>query len=149
MVYRALHSDRYPNGRCSAADDQFIQRLADDVMATTAPDGMTVVSTRRLLPCEDHGDSEPMYYGGVEVAWAYPAVPPPSAAIQSFYRTLGQANGWTIAAVQYEIRLPGCKVIDGTTVSFRLTTYDDEVNGRPVYWVELSYHRLHDPSWCG
>jgi hypothetical protein len=148
QIYRAIDRYRYPGGHCSAADDRFTLRLASDVMATKAPDGMTTVSTNRFQPCEGDGGHS-TYYGGVTVAWAYPAVPRSSAVIQDFYRTLGQASGWTIAAALNEMKLPGCKVIDGTAVDFLLATRDDDkIDGRPVYWVDLSYDRLHGHRRC-
>jgi hypothetical protein len=85
----------------------------------------------------------------VIVGWAYPAVPPSKAVVQDFYRSLGQANGWTIEAALNEMQLPACKVIDGTAVGFLLVTRDDDkLDGRPVYWVYLRYDRLHKPGRC-
>jgi hypothetical protein len=148
QVYRAIDRLRYPGGHCSTADDRFTRQLADNVMVKKAPDGMATVYTKRFQPCEGNGDSSSSYYGGVTVDWAYPAVPPPTGAVQDFYRTLGAANGWTVTAGPDLESLNGCKVIDGTAVLFLLRV-GGVVDDRAGYLVELSYSHLHDRFRCG
>ena len=132
---------------CSAAQKRFSQRLAEDPMAVRAPAGIARVTTRVFQPCEGNGDW--VYYGGVTVGWAY-SDPAQSDLALRFYRDLGAAEGWEMTdwvtgGEAPSRRLLGKKTIDGTYVGFLLVIGGDHwKDGRPIYWVELSYQHLSD-----
>jgi hypothetical protein len=125
----------FSGGRCSDAKARFSERLAGDPMLRTTPPGVTATMyDDHYQPCDGDGSGD--FHGGATVAWAYPPAGIDPVALDTFYRDLGQANGWRMRTRSGA--LSGSKVIDGTSVRFTLRQRD-KLNGQPVYWVKLEY----------